>query len=107
MTKKMDALLEEIHENSVKDREALTKVRDEIVTGFDPADQFARSATADSVARLSDSLSKINVQLLEIAKIHLKEKIAKDRAEAGDDDPDSMFDEIGDSFEHEEDSGTN
>jgi len=102
MAKKMDDIIDEIHANAAEDRAALSQVREKIVASFDPEDQFARAATADSVSRLSDSMSRINAQLLEIAKIKLKEHIAVLRAEEGDDDPDSMFDEIGDGFAREE-----
>lgn len=103
MPKKMDDIIDEIHANAVEDRAALSQVREKIVESFDPGDQFARAATADSVSRLSDSMSRINAQLLEIAKIKLKEHIAVLRAgEEDGDDPDSMFDEIGEGFAREE-----
>lgn len=108
MPKQMDDVIDEIHSNAQEDRERLTGVRDKIIENFDPSDQFARSAVADNVARLSDSLARINGQLLEIAKIRLKETVVRARMEAGSEsDPDSMFDEIGDGLMREEDAGAN
>lgn len=107
MPKKMDDILDEIHANAVEDREKLRDVRDKMVSSFDSADPLVRMATADNVARLSDSMVRVNAQLLEIAKLKLKEDISNKKMSSEDDDPDSMFDEIGEGFERDEDPVAN
>ena len=105
---KIDDLLEEIHDNACQDREALAKIRDKVVDGFDATDPLAKAVISDNMARLSDSLTKVNMQLLEIAKIRLKKEIASSRkSEQDDGDSDAMFDEIGDGFDGEKEEGVN
>jgi hypothetical protein len=90
-----DDLFKEILENVRNDRATVQKVRDQIVKlASDPtiqAEQLAMVGIAENVAKLSDVLTKMNSQLVELTKVSA-------RAERPNEDPkgekESIFDEI-------------
>ena len=92
MTVKKDDLIREALENARRDRQSVEKVRDHILeltksTGAEESESVL--AVSDTVAKLSDVLTKMNAQLVELTKIAAKSEKGED---AGNND--SIFDEI-------------
>lgn len=102
----IDELISEIRKNAKSDRENIEDVREKLVKTAE-MDPIMMGAVAEQVARLSDSLSKINLQLVEIAKMKMKEDIIKSKSEDDDEDKEALFDQIGQGFEREEEEESN
>lgn len=103
MAKEEDDIIAEIHDNVRRDRKRLedfcdqiTKIADETLGG----DPLAKVGLADTLARLSDGLTRSNAQLVELAKLKVKRE-PKDNK--GDRD-DTLFDQIGPGFESDEEN---
>ena len=86
MTKK--TLVDEILENARRDRKRLESIADGLTHGFgqlgdstfqegEPADPEVSAAFAEEIAKISDSLCKINQQLVELVKIDAKKEEMK------------------------------
>ncbi len=105
----IDELIAEIRENVRKDRATLEAMRDKIAKSPEGEDQFTMNGAADSMSRLSDSLTRMNLQLVELVKMKIK---AEALAGGKDDDSDSeekeaMFDQIGEGFGRQEEEDSN
>lgn len=81
-------LIEEVIENARRDRKRLEAVADGLTNGFgqlgdnvtgegEPLDPEVSAAFAEEIAKVSDSLSKIQQQLVEIVKIDAKRELEK------------------------------
>lgn len=99
MTK--DELIQEALDNARRDRKNVESVRDHILKlTQDPsvnADGASVLGIADNIAKLSDVLTKMNAQIVELTKIAAK----AERVEDGKDN-ESLFDEIESGQEVEE-----
>lgn len=95
MGKRTDDLFQEILKNVRNDREKLTKVRDNIISGMNgielQIEPLAMLGIAEAVGKLSDVLTKQNAQLVELTKVSVKEDAPEEDADA---DRDSLYDEI-------------
>lgn len=85
MSKEVDELFALIKKNSIGDRDQLEKVRDELMNLATSGDMLAeeplaRMTVAGEITRITDSLTKVNAQLLELARTRIK----KDLLEGGD-----------------------
>lgn len=93
MSEKTDDLFEEILKNVRDDREKVKTVRDSIVSlvGGDVSEKepLTMLAISENVAKLSDVLTKMNSQLVELTKVSVKKDILKPP-----DERDDIFDEI-------------
>lgn len=86
MSKEVDDLFALIKENSIGDRAQLEKVRSELMelatSGDMLADEpLARMTVADQVTKISDSLTKINAQLLELARTRIKKDLLEGKGD--------------------------
>ena len=85
MSKEVDELFAMIKTNSIGDRVQLEKIRDELMNIAAPGavlddEPLARMTVASEITRITDSLTKVNAQLLELARTRIK----KDLLEGGD-----------------------
>lgn len=87
-------LIQEALENARRDRKTVEKVRDQIVQLVsDPtiqAESLSLIGISDNVAKLSDVLTKMNAQIVELTKVTAKAEKTDDKQS----DKDSIFDEI-------------
>lgn len=93
MAKRTEDLFTEILENSRRDRKTVEAVRDDLVTLSKVADLpegVTSLAISENIARLSDVLTKMNSQLVEMTKISVK----VDQPDKSKDDSGSIYDEI-------------
>lgn len=95
MEKKNEGLEEEILRNARSDRKTVEKVRDDLIKMTDLAEVQAEAMSmvviAENVCKLSDVLTKVNAQLVELHKVSLKNAPADDNKKP---DSESIFDEI-------------
>ena len=83
MTEK--TLVDEIIENARRDRRRLESVAEGLTNGFkqmgetdpgeEPLDPDVSAAFAEEIAKISDSLTKVNQQLVELVKIDAKKTL--------------------------------
>lgn len=90
-------LIKEIIENARRDRARLEDVSSALLSSITVAgveDPLAKAAMAEQLARVTDSLSKTNQQLVELVKIHAKQDPAGKAKAMAESDKESLFDEI-------------
>lgn len=99
MTTTTEQLFQEILDNARRDRKTLEEVRDGLVKAAKTAAaQVAEDggltmmAIAEQVAKLADSLTRSNAQLVEISKVKAKEGPPPE--DDAKDSVDSIYDEI-------------
>lgn len=97
MSKRTDDLFAKVVQNIHDDREILVGLRDKIIevsrgdVATLMAEPMAFSAIAENVSKLTDALTKMNSQLVELTKVSSK----SDEGEKDvDQDKESIFDEI-------------
>ncbi len=106
MSKRTDDLFAKVVQNIHDDREILVELRDKIIQigKGDAATLLAEpvtlAAVAENVSKLTDALTKMNSQLVELTKVSSKsDEGEKDK----DQDKESIFDEI----ENQSETSTN
>lgn len=92
-------LVEEIKENARKDRQRLEKLCDDILKLTENAELMAQEGTsvvlAEHLTRATDSLTKVNSQLVELAKLQTKKEMIEKEIDAKKgNQSDELFDEI-------------
>jgi len=96
MEKRTEDLFEEILKNARSDRKTVEKVRDELIKLTSQpevmVEGMAMITVAENVAKLSDVLTKMNAQLVELTKVSVKTEAPTDVKKVTD--ADSIFDEI-------------
>jgi hypothetical protein len=86
----LDDLVKEIVKNARADRKRLEKVCDSVVgIAENTDDPLALLGLSEQMSLITDSLTKTNAQLVEIAKIRAKERAPKEEKH-----DESVFDEI-------------
>lgn len=92
-----EELIQEVIKNARKDRAALEKLRDNL-TNITPDQEdvmdetpLAQLGVAENVARIHDVLVKVNGQLVELAKISIKQENPESDLSV---DREDIFDEI-------------
>lgn len=106
-TTQKQSLVDEIQENVRRDRQRLEKLQDRILSSLEqephPDDgegdeelaPHALAAIAEGVARIADSLSRSNSQLVEIAKLQARESPpAKQGDGFSDEENNALFSQI-------------
>lgn len=102
------SLTEEIIENARNDRKRLEAVAEGLTHGFGQfqdnssedgggLDPEVSAAFAEEIAKVTDSLSKINQQLVELVKIDAKkeaDKPTKDPAKMSKDEKEALYEEL-------------
>ena len=95
MGKRTDDLFEEILQNVRDDREKVKLIRDHIVKLVSVeevnVEPLAMIGIAENMAKLSDVLTKMNSQLVELTKVSVKTDTSADDVRT---EKDSIFDEI-------------
>ena len=93
--KRTDDLFDEILKNVRNDREQVTLVRDNIIKGLSTLEvaiePLAMLGVAENIAKLSDVLTKMNSQLVELTKVSVKTDMPEEDVKSS---KDSIFDEI-------------
>lgn len=88
-----DVIIEEALENARKDRQTIVDFRKKLIDiAMHPvmdAEPLGIVAVAEHIAKISDTLTKVNSQLVELSKI-----ASKTKEEDSQFDKDSLFDEI-------------
>lgn len=105
MSEKEKSILDEITENVRRDRERLELVAEDLVKVLRDSeterDPLSTIGLAENLAKLSDSLTRSNGLLVELAKMKSKESIAKKMTKGGfsfdDEERDELMAEIQDS----------
>jgi hypothetical protein len=85
----VDDLVTEILTNARSDRHTIERVRDSLMNVLSSEDQANLGFATENVARLSEALTKINAQLVELVKVG-----TKGVKETKEKHADSIFDEI-------------
>lgn len=88
-------LIQEALKNLREDREKVKAVRDLLVNSVVGSEESEQPLVIDAeisenIARLSDVLTKMNIQIVDLAKASLKSSVPDDQTL----DPKSIFDEI-------------
>jgi len=95
MGKKTESLADEILNNVRKDRAQVERVRDHIIDIVEnesmSEEPLGMLGIAENVAKLSDVLTKMNAQLVELTKINVKHDKDTDDPKT---EKESIFDEI-------------
>lgn len=86
----MKELSEEILDNIREDRKVIVEVRDNIIRFIDESEE--KVVTFEGITRLSDTLTKMNAQLIEILKLNKKNAKEVDKDDHAY--KDFMFEEI-------------
>lgn len=107
MKQDSEALMEEIHENVRRDRKMLEELCSFLLKIRD-VDPVSALEAVEQIARISDSLSKANSQLVELTKIKVKKETDVEvnhnvNSRLSDEEAEGLFDEIGDSATTHED----
>ncbi len=92
-------LFNEIHIKLNKDRERLEKYYEKLLSTIQNGDPELMVEASDGVAKLTAELTRVNQQLIEIAKLKLKKDLIT-MANKGIDDEDreSIFDDLGENL---------
>ncbi len=98
--KTFEELVEEIHENAVRDRKRLESYVDQVGRPHENLDPEVAAALAESMVDISEALTRNNAQLVEVAKILMKKKLStKNDDDFSGDEADEVFEEIEDELE--------
>ena len=100
-----DELTDEIIANARRDRKRLEKVADGLVFGFDrlstagsedeeQLDSEASASFAEEISSITDSLSKINHELVELVKLDKKSAPSADPVKLGKHELDEVYNDI-------------
>jgi hypothetical protein len=98
-------LVDEVIENARRDRKRLEAVADGLTHGFDSKDDSEEldpevsAAFAEEIAKISDSLTKVNQQLVELIKVDAKKNPPADAAKPeklSKQDKEDLYDELSD-----------
>lgn len=108
MGKRTEGLIEEILDNSRRDRKTVEKIRDQILKLASSPEMMSEPLTsvgiAENIAKLSDVLTKMNAQLVELSKVSSKH----DHEDVDPkDEKEQIFDEIESSGETPVDNDLN
>ncbi len=116
MAKNSKALFKEIHENASRDRQQLENFRNSLLdlaesckkdSLMEDADDdpvaIARkkamlfTALAEGIAKISDCLTRSNMQMVEVAKLKLKKEAIEGETDGdlNESDKDDLYDDIG------------
>lgn len=93
MPKTAEEIIEEVRQNVIRDRSRLEKFLGDVLSDIGSSGDLL--ARADAVAKLSDSLTKSNSQLAEMAKLVRKSEPEDEGDGWSEEDADGMFDQIG------------
>ena len=95
MGKRTDDLFDEIVQNVRDDRAKVIVIRDNIISGISTlevaVEPLAMLGVAENIAKLSEVLTKMNSQLVELTKVSQKSDSPESDMST---DKDSIFDEI-------------
>lgn len=100
-----ESLTDEIISNARRDRKRLEAVADGLVNGFakvpsqedDDPNEFnpdVAAAFAEEIAKIGDSLTRVNQQLVELVKIEGKKVVDQNPVKLGKEDIDDVYNEI-------------
>ena len=103
MGKKTDDLLEEILKNYREDRKELVSLRKRLINNLDEDPGIgALAGISENVVKLTDVLSRMNAQAIELSKVNMKNETIADSNDTLP-DKDSMYAEIEAAKDTEED----
>lgn len=89
-------LLNEIHKNANKDRERLEQYYDSLLNVVAGGDPELMVGASEGIAKLTAELTRANQQLIEIAKIKVKQQVLEMAEHGfGEEDREDIFDEFG------------
>lgn len=97
MKKTSNDFLDEAHRNAKSDRRRLEDLYEDIASLFNKEDKEASIMIAEPLTKLSDCLTKNNVQLIEIAKTKLKSEnnsVHSKLDDFSDDETEMLYDEL-------------
>lgn len=98
--KNADELITEAHENIRRDRKFLEDLRDK-ANGMKPGeDPLVYDSIMAHIVQLTDSLTKANAQLVELAKLKVRTESQSDPERRGS-EKDNLYDAIGEGFAKE------
>jgi hypothetical protein len=96
VSKSLEDICDEIHQNAQRDRKRLEDYLD-VVGKSSISDPELAAALADSVVAVSEALTKNNAQLVELAKVKLKHiHITSPDDKFRDEEIDSVYEDISD-----------
>lgn len=93
-----EEIIKEAIENARRDRKRLEEISDlmlKVAQVGEDIDPLAKAAMGEQMAKITDSLTRSNSQLVELAKLGVKQKVLEGKEEGDTEaDREDMFDEI-------------